>query len=394
MIQLGFRVYQEKLKNDKLNYRPTEHYYEDSERFILFFKSRETWDYYTIVDKIDIIDFNDEIDGEYSIDFFRINYCSNNLEIEDAILLGVPIKANKTLPEDDDDDVDDTNMSVSKPTAILEPKTFLGNPPVNPPQIDKDLVIDAGEDIIEEAKDYGEFLTKLFDNMEKKVLSAVDKIGLEKSYLNKGFGEFIKNLFNVVNTSIFAKHIKKYIKADLITGMVSAEEELNVDIGFNDAYQQKLNVLSQQQLNGYKTPSGKKWAGIKGTTKTIQSKIIMTVQSGVAEHKTITQIKEDIKQDFSGFTDWRAQLISRTESNRVISQSKLLGYKESGLEGGKIVKVAMDNRTSPICRRLHAKYGDNPIPLDDPFIDDETMQEFMSPPFHIQCRTTLAFRTK
>jgi len=261
-------------------------------------------------------------------------------------------------------------------------------------QVEKDLIIEAGEEIIDESKTYSEFLTNLFNDMEKKVLTAVDKMGLEKSYkIDKTFGEFVKNLFNIVNTATFAKHVKRFIKADLVTGLVSAEEELNVDIGFTDAYKQKLNVLSQEQLNGYKI-SGKKWFGIKGVSKEIQSKIIMTVQSGISEHKTIKEIKEDIKNDFAGFSDHRANLISRTETNRVLNESKLLGYKESGLEGGKVVKVALDNRTSDICKRLHTKYANNPISLDEPFIDDKNMKEYTTPPFHVQCRTTIAFRPK
>lgn len=249
-----------------------------------------------------------------------------------------------------------------------------------------------GEDIIEEAEDYSDFLLKTFNRFERKVLSAVDKIDIQKK-VSKTFGEFMSDMFNVVNTKKFAGQVKKYLKADLVRGMVAAEKETNVDIGFTQAYQDKLNVLQAQQVDGY-TINGKKWPGIKGVTKEIQHNVIKSVQEGLNKDKTLEEIKTDIKKVFDGFSDWRSELIGRTETNRIINSAKLLGYKETGLDGGKIVMVALDNRTSPICKRMHKKYGNNPIPLDDPFIDDETKKEFLHTPFHCNCRSVLAFRAK
>ncbi len=266
-----------------------------------------------------------------------------------------------------------------------------GNPkPKKDDKFSKDLEIDAGDDIIEEAEDYSDFLRLFFDKFEKKVLSAVDKIQLDKS-IKKDLGKFLPDLFNAVNSIAFAKHIKKFIKADLVAGMVSAESELNTDIGFTEAYKDKLGQLQHEQLLGY-TINGKKWVGIKGVTKELQSKIIMTVQNGINENQSTLKIKDAIKEDFDNFTNWRSEMIARTETNRIVNEGKLLGYKESEIEGGKIVMVAIDNRTSPICLRMHDKYGNNPIPLDNDFIDPQTRKAYRTPPFHVNCRTVLAFR--
>jgi HK97 family phage portal protein len=263
------------------------------------------------------------------------------------------------------------------------------------PDIEKTSdIIDAGEDIIEEAADYSEFLLKTFDKFESKCVAAADKINLEKGLdVEKTFGEFLKNMFNAVNTVNFARAVKRYLKQDLITGMESAEAELKMDIGFTDAYEGKLNKLQAQQITGY-TINGKHWPGIKGVTKEIQADIISTVQDGIRKNKSISEIKEDIKNTFSKFSDWRSEMIARTETNRILSEGKLLGYKESKLNGGKIVMVALDNRTSDICKRMNKRYGDNPIPLDNTFIDPETNKEYITPPFHCNCRSTIAFRPK
>lgn len=374
MLRLSFPVFWAKKEQDTHRFT-TLHCLEEPDKFTFVFKSREEWEYYTVIIRADIIAFSEYsgMDIDQTIEQFRINYCSNTLPLE---------------PEDT------KAISESELTEPIEEEDLSEDDEDDYKALFKDLIIEAGEEIVDESKDYGEFLTNLFNDMERRVLLAVDKIGLDKSYIvDKNFGEFMRNLFNVVNTATFAKHIKRFIKADLVTGLVSAESELKVDIGFTDAYQDKLNVLSQEQLSG-RTINGKKWFGIRGTTKQLQAEIIATVQSGIVEHKTINEIKDAIKENFDGFSDFRAQLISRTESNRVLNSAKLLGYAESGIEGGKVWKTSLDNRTSPICRRLHAKYGNNPIPLDDMFIDDETMQEFTTAPAHIQCRSTLSFRPK
>jgi len=279
-----------------------------------------------------------------------------------------------------------------------------GNPPnqANPgnpkPKKEKSLLakqdtIEAGEEIIEEAKSYSEFLLRFFDSLERKILAAIDSIELDKSYTTKTFGDFMKNLFNSVNTVTFARNVKRFIRYDLLAGLQSAEAELNMDIGFTGSYENKLNQLASQQIDGYLI-NGKKWPGIKGVTKEIQSDVIKLVQNGINKNLGIDGIKKSISDKFSVFSDWRSEMISRTETNRIINEGKLIGYKESGLDGGKVVKVAIDNRTSPICLRMNQKYGNNPIMLEDSFIDPETNKAYDSPPFHPNCRTTLAFRPK
>jgi SPP1 gp7 family putative phage head morphogenesis protein len=250
----------------------------------------------------------------------------------------------------------------------------------------KDLEIDAGEDVIEEAEDYSDFLLKTFDNFEKKVLAAADKITVNKS-MAKNFGEFLATMFNAVNTKAFAGQVKRYLKADLISGMLSAEAETGVDIGFTQAYQDKLNQLQGQQVDGY-TINGKKWPGIKGVTKELQAKIIQTVQSGINENKSVKEIKESIKKDFDGFSEWRTNMIARTETNRMINEGKLIGYKETKIKGKKFWSTAIDNRTSDICRRLNGQSQE----LDSPFLDEKTMKAFATPPAHPHCRSVIYFK--
>lgn len=244
--------------------------------------------------------------------------------------------------------------------------------------------------LVSEATGYSEFLLKTFNYFEKQALSAADKLYIEKSLkedVNKQIGDFLKNLFNSINTASFSLAVKKFIKMDLISGLNQAEKELNVDIGFTESYEYKLNKLHAQQIEGY-TINGKKWFGIKGVTKELQSKIIQTVQEGVKNDNSLKEIKEGIKDVFGGFSDWRANMIGRTETNRILASGKLLGYKESQIKGKKVWKSAIDDRTSPICKRLNGQKKW----LDDDFIDPETNKAYQHPPSHPHCRSTIIFR--
>lgn len=360
MIKLEFNEYQKKLKDEKLVRIPTEHYYDGVTKIILLFKSREKWEYYTTVLKRDILEFSGmtNIPPEDAIDMFKTNYCSNGMPFEDAGIID--------MLEDDDLMAE---VEVPMPTITT-----------------KGSEIDAGEDIVEEATDYSDFLLKTFNKFEKQVLTAVNKITVEKTYVEKNFGEFLRDMFNSVNTIEFAAKVKRFLKIDLTAGLESAEKELNMDIGFTDAYQDKLNVMQAQQVDGY-IINGKKWPGIKGVTKEIQAKIINVVQDGIRDKSSIDDIKKDISGTFDKFSDWRSELIARTETNRILNQGKVLGYKESGLEGRKVWSTAIDSRTSPICLRLNNQQ----VELDDPFIDPETRQAFDNPPAHGNCRSTVFF---
>lgn len=365
MLKTNFSEFQKKIEQDRLaGHVATVHCMTGTSGFTFVMRSRENIKYYTVMtyEEITVYAREQDIDAMDAIDMFATNYCTNTLPItvvEYHEMIEVPELAVE-----------------SEPTEITT----------------KTIEIDAGDDIIDEAEDYSDFLRLFFDKFEKKVLSSVDKINLEKSQTKKNFGEFLTNLFNTVNSIAFAKNIKRFIKADLIAGLTSAEAELNTDIGFTDAYESKLNVLASQQIDGYMI-NGKKWPGIKGVTKEIQAKVIETVQSGINENQTTKEIKEAISEDFDNFTDWRSDMIARTETNRIVNEGKIVGYKESGIEGGKIVMVVLDNRTSPICQRMFKMYGNNPIDLDDDFIDPETNKAYRSPPFHPNCRTVLAFRS-
>ena len=370
MLKLDFEEFQKKLIQNSSIF-PTLHYCVLEDTFTLIFMSGESWQYYTIVTFEDIKDFagNEGIQFDEAIEQFRINYLSNAVEVylqhKDELYL-------KEV-EQQVEDYENENQS----SEIIQPP------------IKRSIDVSSEDDLVKDAIGYSDFLLKLFDRFEQKTLSAVDKIQLSKEYTTKTFGDFLSELFNTVNTVAFSKHIKKYLRMDLLAGLEAAEDELNADIGYTESFQQKLAQLQQQQLSGY-TINGKKWFGIKGVTKELQADIISIVQGGINDKLSTKEIKEAISNKFDTFSDWRSNMIARTETTRVINEGKILGYKESGIEGNKVWSTAPydPNRSSEICQRLK----DQSVPLDKDFIDPKTNKAFAAPPAHPNCRSTIVFR--
>jgi SPP1 gp7 family putative phage head morphogenesis protein len=353
MLKLKFNIFQEKLKLEKQRgYRPTEHCMVKPDGFKFIIRSQEEIMYSTTMSFEDINTYAELNDMEpvEAFDMFMINYCSGTLQLE---------------PDEED--------LISEYTGEEE-------------QYKKSLEIDAGDDVIIEAKDYSDFLLKFFDNMKTKVLKAVDKI--DKSYVQKNMGKFLQDLFNGVNTVSFGNQVKRYIKIDLVAGMMSAEVETDSQIGFTEAYTDKMNLLASNQIDGY-TINGKKWPGIKGVTKEVQAKVIATVQEGINANTSLKDIKERVNKEFDGFSDWRANTIARTETTHIINEGKLTGYKETKIDGVKVWDTAPyeAGRSSEICQRLNGQRQE----LDNPFIDPKTRKAFMTPGAHPNCRSTIHF---
>jgi len=253
----------------------------------------------------------------------------------------------------------------------------------------------------EEAKDYAEFLGKKFNKWEKAIFSFLDKtIGneAEKSYtvVNKTFGEFLRRLFDAVNTVGFRKGLTAVISASLKEGVAEAEKELNHDIGIGTAFKQEVNRQATRQLEGF-TIEGKKWKGLKGVSEDVRHDIEDIVSNGITEKKGLQVIKEEIKESMTklkggsrvdgAVTEGRVMKIARTESNRFINQGKLAAFKDSGLKGKKYWNAFLDNRTSDVCKRLEQL---PPIHLDANFVDKDG--EWDTPPAHPNCRSRLQFK--
>ncbi len=244
-------------------------------------------------------------------------------------------------------------------------------------------------DIVEESESYDEFLEKWFTHFEKKVIASIESGIIQKNekYIEKSFGDFLQRLFGIINTVGFKRKVMKFIKIPMKEGLRSAEDELGIDIGISDAFNQKADIFAEQELNGYTLPDGKKWHGIKGVTAQVQTEIYSAVRDGVIDKKSNTEIATEVKRVFTKVEDVRALAIARTETNRFVNEGKIQAYMDSGLEGKKQWISHIDDVTSDECRRLNNQI----VGLNENFIDEKTGIAYFAPPVKTNCRSTTRF---
>lgn len=351
MLELEFSVFwkhyeeQNRLKNE--DYRKL-HYLEESNKFTLYLKSSDYWEYSTVIYKSTIEQFGEgyEADSDKSIKDFKTNFLHN----------AMPLKKKEEVVAD----------------------------------LPADLTKGLNEKIDEvEAKDYADFLEKKFKQWEKAILGFVDET-LKDEIVEKSFGDFIRSLFNSVNTGNFMTQLKGIIGVTLKEGINEAEKELNVDIGVGLDFDQKVQQEANRQLDGFNI-NGKEWHGIKGVAQDVQNEIRDSIAKSISDRESLIEVKNNVKTIMSKYTgtditEGRAMRIARTETNRMQNASKLDAYKQSGIVDAKKWDAFFDSRTSEICKRMHGQEQE----LSAPFIDPKDGKQYMQPPdTHPNCRCTL-----
>jgi len=357
MLELNFEVFwdhyekQNRLKNED---RRKLHYEQRKDSFKLYLKSVEYWEYFTVISFDKIAEFGGqyEVDQEQAIKDFKNSFLHGTMPIKETI-----------------EEVE--NLPISKQVKSIEEA---------------------------EAKPYHEFLESKFAEWERKILSFLDET-LQDEVINKSFGDFMRRLFNVVNTADFRTKLKSSIKKIFKDGIEEAELEVNVDVGFDRDFEKEVNIETTRQLDGFFI-DGKPWAGLKGVSEDLQLEIREKVVEGIVQKQTMKDIKKQLKDvmvKYKGgtridgnITDGRAMKIARTESNRMRNSAKLKAYNKSGLIGLKKWNSFVDSRTSDICKRL----DNQEQPLDKPFVDINTGKTFDHPPAHPNCRSAVEFVLK
>ncbi len=357
-VEYTFNEFQDMYKKHILTNstkNPLLHYFEDDTMFVMLFRNKDGVDTYTIIEKSSITSFGQLYteDSEEAIADFKINYLTNGINI-------------LTNP------IDMSQAEMSEITS--EPLTK--------------AVIDPGEEVIDESKDYAEFMSRTIKSWETKVLKGIDQID-KTVYTKKTFGEFLSQMMNTVNSLPFMKDLKRYVKDSFMAGIEAGENETGIDIGFSTSSEDKVKALQHQELNGYTLPDGKQWHGIKGATKEMQFNILKSVQNGVKDKKTKDDIKKDVKDIFKTASDSSADRIARTETTRFLSEGKVTAFKESGVDGYKVWRAVNDSSTSKECRKLSGTKAE----YDDPFFDSKGVSHNY-PPQHPNCRCVLEWSRK
>jgi SPP1 gp7 family putative phage head morphogenesis protein len=108
------------------------------------------------------------------------------------------------------------------------------------------------------------------------------------------------------------------------------------------------SLLNKQALEWLKTHIG--WAATQ-TTETMAQDLSDALAEGFNAGESINQIAARIQQVFTDASDYRAQMIARTEILGASNQGNILGYKESGVSRVEWL-TARDERTCDICQPM------------------------------------------
>lgn len=115
--------------------------------------------------------------------------------------------------------------------------------------------------------------------------------------------------------------------------------------------------------------------------RTTQKLIADAIKKAILDQVGIPNAAKMIRATLEDMTLSRAEMIARTETNAAWSWSALEKMHREGVEYKQII-AHPDELLCPICASISDA---GPVPVDEPFVDDEG-EEYDSSPFHPNCR--------
>jgi HK97 family phage portal protein len=246
--------------------------------------------------------------------------------------------------------------------------------------------------IIDQSKDYEDFLKKAFKLWERRTLEAVDTEITELKA--KSFNNFIVRIMNSINSLIFTKGLKFIIKRTFYNGINEAEEQLNMNFVPPENLNDLIDIEYDKQINGYNI-NGKHWVGLKGISIEVQKDIIDLVNYHVKKRSSVKKIKEEIINKMNELlgdevNEGRALKIARTETVRLKSLGKVKAFADSGLEGYKIWKLGIGCNHCDECKSLEGQM----IGINEQFYSSLTNKTHDHAPAHPNCCCDVSFKLK
>ena len=107
---------------------------------------------------------------------------------------------------------------------------------------------------------------------------------------------------------------------------------------------------------------------VNGTTELALRRIMV---DGLEQERSVREISNTIIELDNEVSGFRAERIARTESTRAFVEGEKEAWKQSGVVQGKTWLLAPN--ACEFCRALKAQFGNDPIPLDQPFYQQGTL---------------------
>lgn len=133
-----------------------------------------------------------------------------------------------------------------------------------------------------------------------------------------------------------------------------------------------LKELIKTPFNGYNY-SQQLW----GNTDNLVKDLKKVLKAGFVRGDHPRTMARDLAQKYKKANS-RAETLVRTDGTMIVNRAAVQRYKDAGLKYYRIL-VHLDNRTTEICKRIHAE--------DKRYLIDEMQAGVNAPPFHFNCRS-------
>lgn len=114
-----------------------------------------------------------------------------------------------------------------------------------------------------------------------------------------------------------------------------------------------------------------------GNTDNLVKDLKKVLKTGFVRGDHPRTMARDLAQRYK-VANSRAETLVRTDGTMIVNRSAIQRYKDAGLKYYRIL-VHLDNRTTEICKRIHAE--------DKRYLIDEMQAGVNAPPFHFNCRS-------
>ena len=185
-------------------------------------------------------------------------------------------------------------------------------------------------------------------------------------------------------TRLDALQIDMFFRAGVARGLIADKFESYLQkmalMGYKKAMSGRVGAINEPALkelvktpfNGYNY-SQQLW----GNTDNLVKDLKKVLKAGFVRGEHPRTMARDLAQRYK-VANSRAETLVRTDGTMIVNRSAIQRYKDAGLKYYRIL-VHLDNRTTEICKRIHAE--------DKRYLIDEMQAGVNAPPFHFNCRS-------
>ena len=185
-------------------------------------------------------------------------------------------------------------------------------------------------------------------------------------------------------TRLDALQLDMFFRAGIARGLISEKFENYLQkmalMGYKKAMSGRTGAINEPALkelvrtpfNGYNY-SQQLW----GNTDNLVKDLKKVLKVGFVRGDHPRTMARDLAQKYK-VANSRAETLVRTDGTMIVNRSAIQRYKDAGLKYYRIL-VHLDNRTTEICKRIHAE--------NKRYLIDEMQVGVNAPPFHFGCRS-------